>query len=86
MRIVQGDQVSVHLTITVHHQVQRDFLIILYIAYWDLTPCNAATWHWQFRAEHVPLIFKVKGIPRTLKMEVCIGLLVIFILFLSEIE
>ena len=28
---IQGDQkVSVHLTITVHHQVHRDFLITLY--------------------------------------------------------
>jgi len=30
--IIQGDQkVSVHLTITVHHQVHRDFLITLYV-------------------------------------------------------
>jgi hypothetical protein len=37
--LIQGDQkVSVHLTITVHHQVQRDFLINLYInlKFWNI--------------------------------------------------
>jgi len=30
--LVQSDQkVSVHLTITIHHQVHRDFLITLYV-------------------------------------------------------